>query len=139
MVALDENFRFAMAIPARFNITRLVTPTVPRRGSGSQFGLGISSIICNPPEISERSIGVRSPEPGFRAPLAARRARPIRGLGTVQEPLRPENTAAAHLAFALKHEGVHLETLSRLFAVVSITLHGRRAASMSHRSTSPMA
>jgi Fic/DOC family len=37
---------------------------------------------------------------------------------TVQEALRPENTVAAHLAFALKHEGVHLETLSRLFAVL---------------------
>jgi Fic/DOC family len=37
---------------------------------------------------------------------------------TVQEALRPENTIAAHLAFALKHEGVHLETLSRLFAVL---------------------
>jgi hypothetical protein len=37
---------------------------------------------------------------------------------TVQEPLRPEETPAAHLAFALKHEGVYLETLSRLFAVL---------------------
>jgi hypothetical protein len=37
---------------------------------------------------------------------------------TVQEPLRPQATAAAHIAFALKHEGVHLETLSRLFAVL---------------------
>jgi hypothetical protein len=37
---------------------------------------------------------------------------------TVQEPLRPEATTAAHVAFALKHEGVHLETLSRLFAVL---------------------
>jgi Fic/DOC family len=37
---------------------------------------------------------------------------------TVQEPLRPEPTGAANLAFALKHEGVHLEALSRLFAVV---------------------
>ena len=37
---------------------------------------------------------------------------------TVQEPLRPDETATAHLAFALKHEGVHLETLSRLFAVL---------------------
>jgi hypothetical protein len=37
---------------------------------------------------------------------------------TVQEPLRPDETAAAHLAFALKHEGVHLETLSRLFAIL---------------------
>ena len=38
---------------------------------------------------------------------------------TVQEPLRPEPTTAAHLAFALKHEGIHLETLSRLFAVMA--------------------
>jgi hypothetical protein len=35
---------------------------------------------------------------------------------TVREHLRPEPTLAAHLSFALKHEGVHLETLSRLFA-----------------------
>jgi Fic/DOC family len=35
---------------------------------------------------------------------------------TVQELLRPEATLAGHLGFALKHEGVHLETLSRLFA-----------------------
>jgi hypothetical protein len=41
----------------------------------------------------------------------------IRELRTVQEPLRPEATLAGHLGFALKHEGVHLETLSRLFAV----------------------
>jgi Fic/DOC family protein len=37
---------------------------------------------------------------------------------TVQEPLRPEATLAGHLSFALKHEGVHLEALSRLFATV---------------------
>ena len=36
---------------------------------------------------------------------------------TVQESLRPESSLLGHLAFALKHEGVHLETLSRLFAV----------------------
>jgi len=35
---------------------------------------------------------------------------------TVQELLRPEPTLAGNLAFALKHEGVHLETLSRLYA-----------------------
>jgi hypothetical protein len=35
---------------------------------------------------------------------------------TVQALLRPERTMAGHLGFALKHEGVHLETLSRLFA-----------------------
>jgi Fic family protein len=35
---------------------------------------------------------------------------------TVQELLRPDATMAGHLSFALKHEGVHLETLSRLFA-----------------------
>jgi hypothetical protein len=34
---------------------------------------------------------------------------------TVNEALRPESTLAGHLSFALKHEGVHLETLSRLF------------------------
>ena len=37
---------------------------------------------------------------------------------TVQENLRPEATLAAHLGFALKHEGVQLEALSRLFEVV---------------------
>jgi len=37
---------------------------------------------------------------------------------TVQEALRPEATLAGHLSFALKHEGVHLEGLSRLFAAV---------------------
>src|SRR6266851_5461103 len=36
---------------------------------------------------------------------------------TVQGPLRPEPTMAGHLSFALKHEGVHLEVLSRLFAI----------------------
>jgi hypothetical protein len=36
---------------------------------------------------------------------------------TVLEALRPQPTLAAHLAFAFKHEGVHLETLSRLFTV----------------------
>jgi len=38
---------------------------------------------------------------------------------TVQELLRPEPTLAGNLGFALKHEGVHLETLSRLFAAAS--------------------
>ena len=37
---------------------------------------------------------------------------------TVQESLRPDPTPASHLGFALKHEGVHLETLSRLFAIL---------------------
>jgi hypothetical protein len=37
---------------------------------------------------------------------------------TVHEALRPESSVAGHLSFALKHEGVHLETLSRLFAAV---------------------
>lgn len=37
---------------------------------------------------------------------------------TVQENLRPAATLAGHLGFALKHEGVHLEALSRLFEVV---------------------
>src|SRR5256885_5718868 len=39
------------------------------------------------------------------------------GRRTVLEQLRPERTLAGHLSFALKHEGVHLEALSRLFAV----------------------
>jgi hypothetical protein len=38
---------------------------------------------------------------------------------TVQESQRPESTLAGHLGFALKHEGVHLEALSRLFAKVA--------------------
>jgi hypothetical protein len=37
---------------------------------------------------------------------------------TVQPLLRPKATVSAHLSFALKHEGVHLEALSRLFAAV---------------------
>jgi Fic/DOC family protein len=37
---------------------------------------------------------------------------------TVHETLRPAPSVAGHLSFALKHEGVHLETLSRLFAAV---------------------
>jgi hypothetical protein len=36
---------------------------------------------------------------------------------TVQEALRPEATLAGNLGYALKHEGVHLEVLSRLFTV----------------------
>lgn len=36
-------------------------------------------------------------------------------LRTVQALLRPEASLAGHLGFALKHEGVHLEALSRLF------------------------
>jgi len=36
----------------------------------------------------------------------------------VPEVLRPEPSAPAHLAFAPKHEGVHLEALSRLFQVI---------------------
>lgn len=40
---------------------------------------------------------------------------------TVQESLRPETTLAGHLSFALKHEGVHLEALSRLFTTAPIS------------------
>src|SRR4051812_43578631 len=39
---------------------------------------------------------------------------------TYLEALRPEPHAAAHLAFALKHEGVHLEFLARLFREIPI-------------------
>jgi len=39
---------------------------------------------------------------------------------TVPEVLRPDATLAGHLTFALKHEGVHLELLSRLFAVAPV-------------------
>jgi hypothetical protein len=40
---------------------------------------------------------------------------------TVQELQRPEPSLAGHLGFALKHEGVHLEALSRLFAAAPAT------------------
>ncbi len=40
---------------------------------------------------------------------------------TVLEQLRPEASLAGHLSFALKHEGVHLEALSRLFAAAPAT------------------
>ena len=39
---------------------------------------------------------------------------------TVQELLRPEASLIGHLGYALKHEGVHLEALSRLFTVVPV-------------------
>ena len=39
---------------------------------------------------------------------------------TVPEALRPDATLAGHLTFALKHEGVHLELLSRLSAVAPV-------------------
>ena len=42
---------------------------------------------------------------------------------------RPVDTLAAHLAFALKHEGIHLEFLARLFDVVPITDLGTWVAS----------
>lgn len=58
----------------------------------------------------------------LRAETAIGPTRAVAGDGTtqrrtVQEPLRPESSLAGHLGFALKHEGAHLETLSRLFAV----------------------
>ena len=34
---------------------------------------------------------------------------------------RPAATLAAHLGFALKHEGVHLEFLARLFEAIPAT------------------
>lgn len=37
---------------------------------------------------------------------------------TYTTAVRPQNTLAGHLTFALKHEGVHLEFLARLFAVL---------------------
>lgn len=39
---------------------------------------------------------------------------------TVPEILRPEPTLTGNLTFALKHEGVHLELLSRLFAMAPV-------------------
>jgi hypothetical protein len=40
---------------------------------------------------------------------------------TLQALLRPQATMSGHLSFALKHEGVHLEALSRLFATAPAT------------------
>ncbi len=37
---------------------------------------------------------------------------------TYLETMRPTDTLSAHLTFALKHEGVHLEFLARLFEVI---------------------
>jgi hypothetical protein len=37
---------------------------------------------------------------------------------TVHETLRPTPSMGGHLSFAFKHEGVHLEALSRLFDVI---------------------
>ncbi|WP_217641050.1 hypothetical protein [Halomonas saccharevitans] len=37
---------------------------------------------------------------------------------TYLEAMRPADTLSAHLTFALKHEGVHLEFLARLFEVI---------------------
>ena len=37
---------------------------------------------------------------------------------TYTTAVRPQDTLAGHLTFALKHEGVHLEFLARLFAVL---------------------
>jgi hypothetical protein len=45
----------------------------------------------------------------------------------VNEALRPEPTLAGHLSFALKHEGVHLETLSRLFTPSPLSVPSPRA------------
>ena len=42
---------------------------------------------------------------------------------------RPPGTLAAHLAFALKHEGIHLEFLARLFDLVPVTELGAWVAS----------
>jgi hypothetical protein len=36
------------------------------------------------------------------------------------EAAKPDDTLAGHLGFALKHEGIHLEFLSRLFAVIPV-------------------
>ncbi|XKE47398.1 Fic family protein [Halomonas organivorans] len=39
-------------------------------------------------------------------------------LETYLEAMRPADTLSAHLTFALKHEGIHLEFLARLFDVI---------------------
>lgn len=66
-----------------------------------------------------------SPVQAFRTDSAIARSRAtVREDGFVHEyypPVaRPADTLAGHLTFALKHEGVHLELLARLYAVVPI-------------------
>lgn len=39
---------------------------------------------------------------------------------TYPEPYRPSDTLAEHLSFALRYEGIHLELLSRLFAISEV-------------------
>lgn len=66
-----------------------------------------------------------SPVQAFRTDSAIAKSRAtVREDGFVHEyypPVaRPTDTLAGHLTFALKHEGVHLEFLARLYAVVPI-------------------
>lgn len=66
--------------------------------------------------------GVRPVQP-FRTDSALAKSRStVRENGHVPEyhpaVARPRDTLAGHLTFALKHEGIHLEFLARLFEVV---------------------
>lgn len=63
-----------------------------------------------------------SPVQGFRTTSAIARSRTVvRESGHVHQTYpaaaRPADTLAGHLGFALKHEGIHLEFLARLFEV----------------------
>ncbi len=66
-----------------------------------------------------------SPVQAFRTDSAISKSRAtVREDGYVHEhygpAARPSNTLAGHLTFALKHEGVHLEFLTRLFRVAPV-------------------
>ena len=70
----------------------------------------------------EARYGVTAVQP-FRIESAiAGSRRTVRELGFTKEfyqpTMKPAETLAGHLTFALKHEGVHLEFLARLFAVL---------------------
>jgi len=65
-----------------------------------------------------------SPVQAFRTDSAIARSRAtVRKDGCTHQyypsSARPADTLAAHLGFALKHEGIHLEFLARLFDVPS--------------------
>jgi hypothetical protein len=66
-----------------------------------------------------------SPVQAFRTDSAIARSRAtVRGDGYTHQyyppAARPADTLAAHLGFALKHEGIHLEFLARLFDVAPV-------------------
>ena len=72
--------------------------------------------------IERHSLSVTQARP-IETAVGSMRSRVREGgteLRTVLEQLRPPPTLVGNLTFALKHEGVHLETLSRLFAVAPV-------------------